>query len=60
MGARTFLSHADASERNSQLESINIRRLEVRPFSEKHIGLLKTFADQAAIAIENVCRLEDI
>jgi len=52
-GHRTTLSVPLIHEGRA-LGAILVRRTEVRPFEQKHIALLTTFADQAAIAIENV------
>jgi signal transduction histidine kinase len=58
-GHRTNLSVPLLRE-DVAIGNIQVRRQEVRPFSDKQISLLKTFADQAVIAIENVRLFDDI
>src|SRR5262245_11662101 len=59
MGWRTILA-IPLLRKGESIGAIMIRRAEVRPFSDQQIALLKTFADQTVIAIENTRLFEEV
>ncbi|WVT76578.1 GAF domain-containing protein (plasmid) [Sinorhizobium chiapasense] len=59
MGHRTILA-APLLRQQEAIGGLVIRRTEVKPFAEKQIDLLQTFADQAVIAIENVRLFDEV
>ena len=59
LGFRTILA-VPLMRAGEAIGTITIRRSEARPFSNRQIDLLKTFADQSVIAIENTQLFEEV
>jgi GAF domain-containing protein len=59
LGHRTVLA-VPLIRAGKAIGTISMRRIEARPFTDRQVQLLQTFADQAVIAIENARLFEEV